>query len=154
MTHIKKINEMANIKPFTKTVYALVRCEFNVAEDNHERGEINESGFRPLDYRKGMEADTLEGLMKKFNDEECYGHEFNIEDWVYDSTRPNCLQLCATGTLVDDYASFYEPSKKDWEDFEKGLTNLSVFTYELYIEKREVTTELVSDFEELGVSEM
>ena len=152
MTRIKRIDEMTNQKFASNVEYVIKRCEVVVAEDNYEQGEINDSGWR--DYEVDIKSDTLEGLLETFVEKECYGHKFDLEEFVYDQDIPNRLELQVTGKLINDYINFYEPSAKEWEDFKNGKCNLSSFIFDLYIEKREIAMNLIDEYEELGIESM
>lgn len=152
MIHIKRIDEMINQKFVSNVEYVLQNCEVVVAEDNYEQGELSNMGW--IDYEVDIKSDTLEGLLKTFVEEECYGHKFNLREFVYDPDIPNRLELQVIGKLINDDIDFREPSAKDWEDFKSGKINLSSFVFDLYIEKREVVTNLIDEYKNLGIESM
>lgn len=149
MRHIKRIDEINRQMAENKTEYIIINCECIVAEDNYENGETNEHfvNYEPITKK----ADTLENLMKQFNDEECSGHKFNKEDWAYDIDTPNRLEMTAMGSLINDHVSFQEPSAKEWDDFKQNKCNLTSFVFYLYIEKHEVIDDLTNEFKQLGI---
>ena len=132
------------------TEYVITSCDCTIVEDNYEEGELSKTE-KFINWPVDIRENSLEGLMRRFNDNELNGHKFNMEDWVYDQSQPNRLELAVTGSLVTDYASFYEPSKKEWDDFKAGKTNLSAFVFDMYIEKHEVVTNLVDEFKKLKI---
>lgn len=135
------------------TEYIITSCDCTIVEDNYEEGELPKTeNF--VDWPVDIREDSLEGLMRRFNDNELDGHKFNKEDWIYDPSQPNRLELAVTGSLVTDYASFEEPSKKEWADFKDGKINLSSFVFDMRIEKHEVVTNLVDEFKKLKIESM
>lgn len=137
-----------------KTEYVITTCEVMTAENNYENGEINDSGWR--DYGVTYKSDTLEGLLRLFVEKECYGHEFDLSEWVCDNEVKGAtrLELSVMGRLVDEYITFYEPSAEEWKNYKNENCNLTSFVFDLYIEKREVTTNIIRDCEELGIESM
>ena len=134
--------------------YVITKCQFYVAEDNYEQGELNDTDWS--DYDVTFEkSNTLEDLLKSFVENECYGHKFDLEDFVYDPEYPGRIELSVMGKLIaNNTIDFIEPSAKDFEDFKKGKINLSSFIFDLYVEKRLKETNLIDEFEKLGIGSM
>jgi len=152
MVHIKKLNEMNSQTLDDKTEYIIRSCDCIIAEDSYTRGEEYNPHTIELDMGH-IKSDTLEGLMRKFNDEQCHGHEFNMNDWYYDPYQENRLVLAVTGkfTTANKYVDFVEPSAKDLDDFEQGKCNLTSFMFDLYIEKHEIRNDITKEAKRLGI---
>ena len=151
-TRGRAVNEMSNQSSGSTTEYIIKYCDCTFAEDSYIEGE---GKSQTTEYMSSVKSDTLEGLMRKFNEVECYGHEFNIEDWVYDSDKPNRLELEVMGKLIrNGNVEFDEPSAKDWEEFKQDKCKLTSFVFDLYIEKHEITKNITDEFKRLGIRDM
>lgn len=137
------------------TEYVIKYCICIFAEDNYETG-LSSDNEHTVEYEAThIKSNTLEGLIREFNDKELYGHKFNMEDWTYYSEETDRLECSVMGKLLNkDYIDFDEPSAKDWDDFKQGKCNLTFYRFNINIEKREITTNLLDEFKQLGIEEV
>lgn len=167
MIHIKKINEMAFATENEKTSnveYRITRCEYVNGIANSKYGELHgdiDENYKLYRTRRGINANTLETLMKKFVEQELPQHVFNIDDWSYDSEN-GCLDLFVLGSLngyneyyIDDLVlkhkkiPFNEPSQKEMENFENKGATLLTFYFRIYVEKKELLPHFINEFNTL-----
>ncbi len=134
------------------TEYYVHSCDVRICEDNYNDGEIIGTEFS-YDSDVKPVSDSLVGLLEEFVDQMCPGHKFDLEEFVYDPDKPNRIELSVMGKLVDEYVTFVEPTQKDWNDFRAEKTNLTSYTFDLRIGKREVVLDLRNEFEDVGLSE-
>lgn len=146
------IDEIDKLNMPSITEYYIQNCNITTVTDNYTEGEIvGTEQIRTCDMLElaNIKSDTLVGLLEKFVDEFCPGHVFNLNDFAYDSDKPNRIELSINGKFIDDYEYFEEPDAKDWAEFKSGKIDMTVFVFDIRISKHLVVLDLKNEFKKL-----
>lgn len=160
------IDEKLAIKPVTKTrlsdikkanrerhTYRIAECEVFMAEDNYINGEDEGISF-PFAITHIKTANSLEDLLRNFNDDVCRGHAFDIEDFVYDPETDGRVEMSVMSMLIITNFNFKEPTQNDWKRFKEGKINMTSLVFQLLIEKDEFVDDISEDCEKIGIISM
>ena len=124
-----------------------------MAEDNYVNGEDGGVSF-PFAITHIKTTNSLDNLLRNFNDDVCRGHAFDIEDFVYDPETDGRVEMSVTSMLITTNFNFKEPTQNDWDKFREGKINMTSLIFQLIIEKDGFVDDISEDCEKIGIVSM
>lgn len=153
MTHIKRINEMVKTQTINEsklqTKYRITNVSLTLLEGTD--GETNEYNY--TEWEPNVVGDSILDVAIRFLEDNMYGHKVNKDELFYIKGNNGIFSLTytATGRLNKKDFEFDEPTEKEMEDFRNNKTSLTIYDYNIIIEKFSPVTS--QDFELEGITE-